>query len=155
MYKLIFALSLSVLITACQSTEPTETPVYKEKPAITNKNNLKDLSLGLHLHEVRAHMGNTPIYNAINPKKAFKNPVVTHTFTNIKGQNIVIDVYVTYAANLGSCPENTYKTEPTVFINGILVAIGWEFVIKNKNTLGVNQLWIRRGRDYDFQQDCS
>lgn len=155
MTKKIFLLVSLLLLTACQSPLGAfDTPKYKERPARQNLNRLQDLSLGLQLDEVRTYMGHAPIHNSIDPKKPFKNPVMTYQGKDEQGQTLVIDVYVTYASALGNCPENTYRTEPAVFINGVLVGIGWSYVHKHEKALALNHLWMRRASEYDYLQEC-
>jgi hypothetical protein len=154
MIKKITVLVLLVVISGCQALDPFGEPTYKERPARENENRLRDLSMGLQLEEVRKYMGSGPIHNSIDPKHPFSNPLVSHSHTDKDGKTIVIDVYVTYAGNLGTCPERSYRSEPAVFIENVLVAVGWAYVKKYHDELGVNELWIRRGREYMYQHDC-
>jgi len=149
-------LSVFILfLCACQSAlAPFDSPVYKERPPRQNANRLQDLSLGLQLQEVRDYMGASLVHNSIDPKKPFKNPVISHEGKNSTGQTVTIDVYVTYASAFGDCPETSYRTEPTVFIDGVLVGIGWKYVNKHENALAVNHLWIRRASEYKYLHEC-
>lgn len=147
----VFVLSLC----ACQSAlAPFDSPVYNERPARQNANRLQDLSLGLQLQEVRDYMGASLVHNSIDPKKPFKNPVISYEGKSSTGQAITIDVYVTYASAFGDCPEASYRTEPTVFIDGVLHGIGWSYVKKHENALAVNHLWIRRASEYEYLHEC-
>lgn len=151
-----FMLAASLfLLVACQAPMGAfDPPQYKERPTRQNANRLQDLSLGLQIDEVRKYMGIAPIHNSIDAKKPFKNPVMTYQGKDEQGQNLVIDVYVTYASALGDCPEKTYRTEPTVFINGVLVGIGWSYVKRHEKSLALNHLWIRRASEYEYLQEC-
>ncbi|MBL4607700.1 MAG: hypothetical protein JKY01_07725 [Pseudomonadales bacterium] len=154
MIKKIIVLGFLLCLSGCQALDPFGEPTYKERPARENENRLHDLSMGLQLNEVRGHMGSGPIHNSIDPKHPFSNPIVTHNHTDESGKTVIIDVYVTYAVNIGSCPERSYRSEPAVFIENVLVAVGWDYVRKYHAELGVNDLWIRRGREYMYQHDC-
>ena len=154
MIKKTLVLVFIFAIASCQSLDPFGERQYKERPARENENHLRDLSMGLQYDEVRKYMGKGPIHNSIDPKHPFPNPLISHAHTDSDGKVIVIDVYVTYAINLGSCPEQSYRSEPAVFVENVLVAVGWDYVKKYKEALGVNDLWIRRGREYMYKHDC-
>lgn len=141
-------------MSGCQALDPFGEPTFKERPTRQNENRLRDLSMGLQLEEVRNYMGSGPIHNSIDPKHPFSNPLLSHNYTNKDGQKVVIDVYVTDVIDVGACPEQTFQSEPLVYIENVLVAVGWDYVRKFQDQLGVNELWIRRGREYRYQQDC-
>ena len=92
------------------------------------RDRLRQIEPGQGREDVHAILGRDPVQKPGHPDAPFSSPLRELTLTTPRGETVAIELYVVEAYPVEGCPDVVYRSEPVVFVDGAVAALGWDAV---------------------------